>query len=369
MNVRAAVAGAPGEPLVIEERELDGPQPGEVLVRVVATGICQTDLHIRDGDFPAAFPVVSGHEGAGVVEQVGRGVRTVSAGDRVVMSYPYCGHCRTCRQARYPYCEDGVDLCFGGRRSDGSTALTRPDGSPVSGHVFQQSSWATHALATEANVVAVGNGGPLEVLGPLACGLQTGAGTVFNSLDVGPRDSIAVLGAGTVGLAAVMAARVVGAAPVIAVDVIPERLALAAELGATHTIVAHEQDVAARLAEIAPGGVDCVVEVTGRPEMLALGVESLAMTGTVALVAGVAPGTRVELDMTTLLNGRTVRGVVQGDAVEQLMIPQLIALHADGRFPFERLVGFYDFDDINQAISDMQAGRTIKPVLRIGAER
>lgn len=368
MRITAAVASEPGAPFALEGLELEDPQAGEVLVRVVAAGICQTDLHIRDGDFPASFPLVPGHEGAGIVEQVGDAVTTVSVGDRVVMSYPFCGHCRNCRRARYPYCASGADLCFGGHRLDGSTALSRDDGSPVSGHIFQQSSWATHALATEANLVVVGDTVPLELAGPLACGLQTGAGTILNTLDVGPRESVLILGTGTVGLAAVMAAKVAGANPIIAVDVVPERLVLAAELGATHTIDAREQDVAERVGEIARAGVDHVVEVTGRPEMLSLGVEALAMTGTAALVAGVAPGTRAELDMTTLLNGRTVRGVIQGDAIEQLFIPELVALHADGRFGFERLVGFYPFEDVNRAIEDMQAGRTIKPVLRIGDE-
>ena len=369
MIVRAAVASEEGAPLIMEDLELENPRVGEVLVRVAATGICQTDLHICASDFPATFPLVAGHEGAGVVERVGEGVRTVSVGDRVVMSYPFCGRCRNCQRAEYPYCESGVDLCFGGHRLDGTTALHRRDGTSVSGHIFQQSSWATHALSTEANVVPVGDAGPLELVGPLACGLQTGAGTVLHSLGVRPGEGIAIFGTGAVGLAAVMAAAVVGARPIIAVDVLHERLDLACELGATHAIDARTDDVAARLAEIAPRGFDHVVEATGRPEMLSVGVEALTMTGTVALVAGVAPGTSAEIDMTTLLNGRTVRGVIQGDAIAKLFIPEMLALHADGRFPFERLISFYDFDEINHAIEDMQAGRTIKPVLRIGDER
>lgn len=366
--ITAAVVEERGAPFALQTLELEDPRQGEVLVRVVAAGICQTDLHIRDGEFPAAFPVVCGHEGAGIVERVGRGVSDVSPGDRVVMSYPFCGECRNCRRTRYPYCIRGADLCFGGRRMDGSTALRRDDGTPVAGHIFQQSSFATHALATQTNVIRVGDGVRLELLGPLGCGLQTGAGAVINSFAAGPGDSVAVLGVGTVGLAAVMAGKLVGADPIVAVDVVEERLALAAELGATHTIRADTDDVAERIVAVTGRGADCVLEATGRPEMLSVAVNALAMTGTAALVAGVAPGTRAELDMTTLLNGRTVRGVIQGDAIEQLFIPELIALHEAGRFPFERLVRFYDFDDINQAVDDMQAGGTVKPVLRIGED-
>lgn len=366
MLITAAVVEEQGRPFVVQPLEMEDPLPDEVLVRVVAAGLCQTDLHIRAGDFPVGFPVVPGHEGAGIVERVGQTVDSIRPGDSVVISYPFCGRCRNCRRAQYPYCDRGVDLCFGGRRADGSTALRRTDGTPVNGHIFQQSSLATHALATQSNVVKVSDDVHLELLGPLACGLQTGAGTVINAFSAGPGDSVAVFGAGTVGLAAVMAAKLVGAGPIVAVDVVDDRLALATELGATHTIQAQGGGVAERIIEITRRGADYVAEATGRPEMLSVALDALATTGTVALVAGVAPGTRAELDMTKLLNGRTVRGVIQGDAIQQLFIPELIALHEDGRFPFERLVQFYDLDDINHAVSDMQAGRTVKPILRTG---
>lgn len=364
--ITAAVVEEQGAPFELQTLALEEPRPHEVLVRVVAAGLCRTDLHIRDGHFPASFPVVPGHEGVGVVERIGQAVDGVAPGDRVVMSYPFCGQCRNCLRAQYPYCAKGFDLCFSGRRADGSTALHRRDGRPVSGHVFQQSSLATHALAMQSNVVKVPDGARLDMLGPLACGVQTGAGAVINTFGTRPGDSVAVLGTGTVGLAAIMAAKLVGADPIVAVDFIDGRLALAAELGATHTIRADAGEIRGRIATLTGRGVDFVLEVTGRPEMLSLALDVLATTGTVALVAGVAPGTRAELDMTTLLNGLTVRGVLQGDAIERIFIPELIALHEDGRFPFERLIRFYDFDDINQAVDDMQAGETIKPIVRIG---
>ena len=368
MQVQAAVASEPGEPFEIETLELEDPREHEVLVRVVATGICQTDLHIRDRDYPVPFPVVPGHEGAGVVEQVGASVSTVSPGDHVVLSYPFCGHCSSCLRARYPYCQNGFLLSFGGSRADGSTALSRADGSVVHGHIFQQSSFATHALASESNVVRVPKEAPLDRLGPLACSIQTGAGAVLEALAVPAGASLAVFGAGSVGLAAVMAARHCGAHPIIAVDVVDERLRLARELGATHTIDAADQDVVDAIQEFLPVGAEFVLEVTGRPEMLAQALQATAMTGTAALVGGAPAGVEAPIDMTTLLNGRTLRGIVQGDAVEQLFIPKLLGMHQRGELPFEQLVRFYDFHDINQAVADMQAGRCVKPILRMEGE-
>jgi aryl-alcohol dehydrogenase len=366
MKIRAAVIEKRGGAFVLEDLQLDGPLPDEVLVRLVATGICMTDLHIRDQGYPVPLPVVAGHEGAGVVECVGEDVRTIAPGDHVVLSYPYCGHCHSCLTADYSYCKHGFELSFGGARLDGTSALSR-DGVPVHGHIFQQSSFATYALATERNTVRVPADAPLDLLGPLACGFQTGVGAVLNALRVRPEASIAIFGTGSVGLAAVMAAKIAGAAPIIAVDVNPGRLAVAAELGATHTLNGRFEDVGARIGEITRRGADYVLEVTALPEMLTLALEVLAPKGIAALVGGAPAGTRAQIDMNTLLNGRTLRGIVQGDAIEKLFIPKLIELYQAGRLPFDRLVRFYDFDEINQAVADMQDGKVIKPVLRIGA--
>ncbi|MGH9045518.1 MAG: NAD(P)-dependent alcohol dehydrogenase [Acidimicrobiales bacterium] len=365
MRIRAAVIEERGGPFELTDLDLDEPRPDEVLVRVVAAGICRTDLHIRDQAYPVPLPVVAGHEGAGIIERVGAGVSTVAPGDQVVMSYPYCGQCRFCQGARYSYCERGFELLFGGQRLDGSNALSR-DGEVVHGHMFQQSSFATHALATEGNVVKMPPGSALELLGPLACGLQTGAGTVMNVLHPRPEESVAVFGTGSVGLAAVMAARIVGAYPILAVDVLEERLALALDLGATHTINAARDDTAARVRSVTKSGADYVIETSGVPEMLTVALEALVTTGTAVLVGAPPVGARAEIDMKTLLNGRTLRGIIEGDACEKLFIPQLLGLYQRGLFPFERLIRRYAFDDINQAVADMEAGRVVKPVLQMG---
>jgi aryl-alcohol dehydrogenase len=208
---------------------------------------------------------------------------------------------------------------------------------------------------------------PLELLGPLGCGLQTGAGAVLNSLKVPAGASLAVFGSGAVGLAAIMAAKIAGAHPIIAVDVNPKRLELARELGATHVLDPRDVDLRDGLAAITPGGLDFVLEITARPEMLNAAVDVLAPLGTAALIGGAPQGTEAPIDMNNLLFGRTVRGIVQGDSVPQLFVPQLIELYRAGHFPFDRLVRFYEFEEINQAAADMRSGTTIKPILRVGA--
>ncbi|MFI5755594.1 NAD(P)-dependent alcohol dehydrogenase [Streptomyces sp. NPDC051569] len=368
--VRAAVVREKGQPFVFEELDLDTRlRPDEVLVKVVASGLCQTDIHVRDQNLPVPLPAVLGHEGAGIVERTGSAVTSVAPGDSVVMSYQACGHCRPCRRGQYTYCEQAFPINFGGSRMDGTNALhsrTEEKDGEIHGHFFGQSSFATHALATERNVVKVADDLPLDLLSPLGCGLQTGAGAVLNSLRIPAGASVVVMGTGTVGLAAIMAAKVVGASPIIAVDVVPERLAMAAELGATHTVNGKEEDTAARIAEITGGGADYVLEITGLPHMLTLAVDALAPLGTAALIGGARAGAEAPVNMNALLGGRTVRGIAQGDSIPQLFIPQLIDLYRSGRFPFDRLVKFYEFDDINQAVTDTKTGATVKPVLRIG---
>lgn len=355
-KISAAVLRKKGGPLKIESLELEGPRDDEVLVRIVASGICHTDIDMCDEWDSADGPVVLGHEGAGVVERVGKRVKSVSRADHVVLSYQSCGACRQCRSGHPTDCEYFYGLNFGFQRLDGSNALQR---SGVRGHFFGQSSFATHALATERNLVKVPKDLPLEMLAPLGCGLQTGAGTVMNSLAVSKVESIAIFGTGAVGLAALMAARIVGADPIIGVDIRPKRLQLATELGATHVVDNRHEEVASRITDITESGVNYVVETTGNWKMYRLAVEILKPHGTVAFIAG-GSGAR------SLTEGRKALGIIQGDAVPQSFIPGLIELYRAGRFPFDRLVKFYDFVEINKAIADAKSGDTIKPVLQIG---
>ncbi|MET1026368.1 MAG: NAD(P)-dependent alcohol dehydrogenase [Dongiaceae bacterium] len=350
--IRAAVARGAVRQLRIETLTLEMPRADEVLVRIIASGICHTDIDFCEGG--VSGPTVFGHEGAGIVERVGSAVKGFKNGDHVVLSYQSCGHCAACRRDHPADCRHFWDLNFGFERFDGTSAYAA---SGIRGHFFGQSSFATHALATTRNIVKVDRALPLDLLAPLGCGLQTGAGTVMNSLAVKKSQSIAILGAGAVGLAAVMAARIMGAEPIIAVDMRPHRLRLAKELGATHVIDTRRSDAAKRIAKIS-GGVDHVVESTGDTSLDRIGRELLNPRGKMARLAG-GPGME-------LSNGRKVLGVIQGDAVPQRFIPKLIKLWRDGRFPFERLIKVYDFADINQAIADAKSGKTIKPVLHIG---
>lgn len=354
-KIRAAVLRKRGGPLKIESLELESPRDDEVLVRIVASGICHTDISFCDGWEKTDGPVVLGHEGAGIVEQIGKMVRNVKRGDHVVLSYQSCGHCRQCRRGHPTDCDHFYAMNFGFARLDGSNALQQ---SGVRGHFFGQSSFATYALATERNLVKVSKKLPLEVLAPLGCGLQTGAGTVMNSLKVSKGASIAIFGTGAVGLAAVMAARVVGADPIIGVDIIPMRLKLALELGATHTINSRHDDIASRITDITGRGVDYVLEITGNSKMYRLAIDILNPQGTVAFLTGIS-------GPDSLPEGRKALSIIQGDAVPQRFIPKLITLYRAGQFPFDRLVNFYDFNKINQAVADAKRGTTIKPVLRI----
>ncbi|EIZ79638.1 alcohol dehydrogenase zinc-binding domain protein [Novosphingobium sp. Rr 2-17] len=367
-EITAAVTRAKGAPFTIERARIRDPRDREVLVRIVATGLCHTDLIVRDQYYPVPLPAVLGHEGAGVVEKVGPNVVTLKPGDHVVLTYGACGHCHTCVEGHGAYCEIFFGLNFGGADQAGETAIQDAQGEPLHDHFFAQSSFATHALAVESNAVKVPDDAPLEILGPLGCGIQTGAGAVMNSLKVRPGSSFVSFGAGAVGLSAIMAARVVGATTIIAVDVVSSRLDLARELGATHVINSRDRDVVEAITEITGAGADFALESTGRPDVLAQGIEALGLLGTIGVVGAPKLGTKSEFDVNNLLlRGRSIRGIVEGDSVPQVFIPQLIELHRQGRFPFDKLVKFYALADINQAVHDSETGGTLKAILRMPA--
>lgn len=363
MQIRAAVTRAPHAPMAIETLTLEEPRTDEILVRLVATGVCHTDIGMRDQAFPVPQPIVLGHEGAGVVERIGSAVTLVAPGDHVVMSYDSCGHCASCLAGAASYCYAFFAYNFAGSRADGSTALFS-DGAPVHSHFFGQSSFATHAVCRERNVVKVPRDAPLELLGPLACGIQTGAGAVMNALRVRPGERFAVFGAGSVGLSAVMAARVVGATEIVAVDINPERLALATELGATLVIDATREDPAQAIVAMNGAGVDYALETTALPRVIRQAVESLAPRGTCGILGASPGGTEMTLDVLHIMTaGRSIRGIVEGDAVPQTFIATLIALYQSGRFPFDRLITNYPFERLEDAIRDSETGRVIKAVV------
>ncbi len=366
VEITGAVVRAKGGPFQIEKLTLEEPRRDEVLVRMVASGICHTDMVARDKVYDVPHPIVLGHEGAGVVERVGADVRSVSPGDHVVLSYQPCGRCKACLAGKPYYCIHTYALCFGGGRPDGSTSLRDAAGKPVHSHFFSQSAFGTFALANETNVVKVPKEAPLERLGPLGCGIQTGAGAAINALRVTPGSSFAVFGAGAVGLSAVMGARIAGATRIIASDVVPSRLALAMELGATHTINSRETNPVAAIREITDGGADFTLEATGRTDVLRQAIDSAGVAGVCGIVGAAPLGAEAKFDVNdVMIPGKTIRGILQGESVPQLFIPRLVDLHLQGRFPFDKLIGFYPLDQINQAAEDSEKGKTVKPIIRL----
>jgi len=365
MKITAAVVHERAGPFTIEQIDLCDPRPEELLVEVAASGMCATDLHGRDGYYTMPYPAVFGHEGAGVVRAVGAGVTGFKPGDHVVMAYPWCGECPNCRSQRQTYCLHAGALKHGGTRADGST-LHAKDGKPVYGAFFQQSSFGNFTIANERYAVKLRPDVPLEGVCALACGGQTGAGAVLNVMKPKPGDSFAVFGVGAVGLSGLMAAKIAGCDPIIAVDVHEHRLALARELGATHTINhAGRDEVVSDIRKLTGGGVRYSLETSALAPVFREAIEALMPAGECVLLGSARKGTEVSFETPFLQNGRIVRGVIQGDSVPKEFIPQLVEHIMAGRFPVERMITFYDLADINRAAAESASGMTIKPVIRM----
>jgi len=364
MKTTAAVVREAHGDLTIEELDLDALRPTEVRVRMVATGVCHTDAVVRDQIYPTPLPAVLGHEGAGVVDAVGDAVSTVAPGDHVVLSVNRCGQCRNCLEGAGTYCESLYALNFGGRRGDGTTAFTDASGAQISSHFFGQSSFATYSIADERAVVKVPADVPLELMGPLGCGIQTGAGAVMNTLQPRAGTSIAVFGAGAVGLSALLAAVAVGCGRIIAVDVNPQRLELARELGATDVVDARDGDVAARIRELTGDGVDFALETSGRSDVLRQAVDALAVRGVAGVVGAQAPGTETAFETgLSMTRGWSLKMIIEGDSIPQVFIPRLIELWRQGRFPFDKLVQSFPFAQINEAFAASERGEVVKPIV------
>jgi aryl-alcohol dehydrogenase len=365
MQITAAVARERFGPFSIERLELCDPRPDELLVKIVASGMCQTDQHGRDGYYNTPLPAVFGHEGAGIIAAVGKEVTRFAPGDHVVISFPWCGMCSNCKRRMEAHCQNNFDLKMRGRRPDGSTLMSR-DGAPVYSAFFQQSSFATYAIANERFAVRVRKDAPLELLGPFACSGQTGAGAVLNSMRPEPGDAFAVFGVGAVGMSGLMAAKIARCDPIIAIDIHDRRLALARELGATHAINHNGRaDIVAEIRKITGEGIRFSLETSAQPVVLREAIEALMPGGTCVLLGSARAGTEVALEMPFLQFGRTVRGVIQGESHPQELIPTLIDFLMQGTMPVDRMITFYPLADINRAAADSSNGTAIKPVLRM----
>jgi aryl-alcohol dehydrogenase len=292
----------------------------------------------------------------------------VKPGDHVVLSGASCGHCPSCAADLPSYCRENLPRNFGALRMDGSSALRNGD-ERIHAHFFGQSSFSQFAIAQERTAVKVPRDLPLELLGPLGCGVITGTGAVMKSLALRAGECIVIFGAGGVGLSAVMAAKLVGAARIIAVDLLGTRLALARELGATHTVDAggKADEMVAQIREFAGGaGADASLNTTSEPDVYTHAIACLGLRGRAGFVTAPRAPWQVPM-MALMLGGRSLRGLVGGDAAPQTFIPLLIEYHRQGRLPFDRLVSYYPFEQIATAFEDMRRGAAIKPVLRIAA--
>ncbi|MEH6943307.1 NAD(P)-dependent alcohol dehydrogenase [Bacillus sp. JJ722] len=361
MKIKAAVTYGQGQEFKIEEVELAEPKGNEVLVKIVASGVCHTDAVARDAAL-TPLPAVLGHEGSGIVLRVGEGVKGLAEGDHVVLSFAHCGHCENCLTGHPTVCNTFAELNFGGIADDNTHRLSQ-NGENLS-TFFGQSSFATYAIAHERNVVKVDEEVDLALLGPLGCGIQTGAGTVLNKLKPEFGSSIAVYGAGAVGLSAIMGAKIVGCKHIIAVDVHENRLELAKELGATHTFNGSKVDVVKEIKALTKGGTKYAVDTTGVPPVVRQCLQALRPLGTAAIV-GITPEMNLDVHNDLMMEGKTMMGVIEGDAVPRVFIPELVEFYKAGKFPFDKLVKFYDFDQINEAFADSKTGVAIKPIVRI----
>ncbi|MFC9162468.1 NAD(P)-dependent alcohol dehydrogenase [Streptomyces fungicidicus] len=360
MKFGAAVLRSYESPFTVEEVTLEaGPAVGEVLVRVAGCGMCRTDLAVRRSAGRSPLPAVLGHEGSGIVVDVGGPDTGLSVGDHVVLSFDSCGHCRTCKDAAPAYCDSFASLNLYGGRGTNTARFVDAAGRELAPRWFGQSSFAEYAVVLARNAVRVDPSLPLELLGPLGCGFLTGAGAVLNSFGAGPGDTVAVFGAGAVGLAAVMAATAAGAVTV-AVDRHPERLALAERFHAL-PVPAASSDLPGRIRRLTDGGAQYALDTTGSARLINDALRALRPTGHLGLVARLH--TALSLEPGTLDRGRRMSHICEGDAVPGLLIPRLTALWRAGRFPFDQLTRTYPLTGVNEAERDCDAGRVVKPVL------
>ena len=365
VRTKAAVVREPASGFELMDLDVDDPCEDEILVRIAGVGVCHTDLVFSSGAIGYPFPAVFGHEGAGTVVKTGSKVKKVSAGDRVLMTFRSCGTCDRCDSGDPAYCRSMPSLNYTGRRVDG-TCCYCADGADVASNFFGQSSFSGLALTYERNVVKVDDPDlPLSILGPLGCGIQTGAGAVLRSLKVAKGSSILISGDGSVGLSAVMAARIRECEHVILVEPLESRRELARELGATLTLAPAEnrcfsEDVRAVL----PYGVDYAFDTSGAPQVQTSALASLGSKGVLGLVGISPPHTKLPGEVNGLMTfGQSVRGIVEGDSDPDEFLPELLSYFKEGRLPFDRLVKTYPLSEIGRAIADQHAGLCIKPVL------
>jgi S-(hydroxymethyl)glutathione dehydrogenase/alcohol dehydrogenase len=357
--VRAAVLYEFGRPLIVEELELDPPRQGEVLVRMVASGICHSDLHVQQGIHPTSLPVVLGHEGAGVVEEIGGGVNHVRPGDHVMLTWlPYCGACRQCASGRPNLCERVA--WYDTTLEDGTCRFHR-DGERI--HHYNTSSFAERSVVPARTAIPVDPTLPMTEVALMGCAVMTGVGAALNTARVRPGDSVAVVGCGGVGLNVVQGAAIAGATTIVAVDPVPAKLTLARELGATDGVDPRAGDPVEAVRELT-GGVDHAFEALGRPETIELAIQLTGRGGQAILIGMAPPDARVTFDaLTATIEERAIRGCWYGSCRPLSDFPKLIDLYRAGLLRLDRLITEIGLDDVNDAFARMEAGDAVRSVI------
>jgi S-(hydroxymethyl)glutathione dehydrogenase / alcohol dehydrogenase len=366
MIVSAAVMEQPSAPLVVAELELDEPRRDEVLVRVLASGICRSDLSYMDGKWPAPLPIVLGHEGAGVVEAVGDGVPESRIGEHVVLTFaPPCGRCRFCLEGRANLCLDAAACMDAGTMRDGTTRLHR--GAERVHHLALVSSFADHAVVPASGAIPV-----TERLEPglaclLGCGVTTGVMSVTRRANVRPGESVAVFGCGGVGLAAILGARLVSAEPLIAVDPLPAKREMALDMGATHAVDPGAGDPSEQIRAIVPGGVDCALEAIGVAAVADQAFRSVRDGGTTVLIGQPAMGVKAGFDVYDMTQfEHTVLGSNLGGANPALHVPGLARLAASKTLDLAPLVTHrMPLSEINEAVEVTASGAGGRVVIEL----
>jgi len=362
--MKAAVLYEINTPLKVEDLTLDEPQENEVLVKIVATGVCHSDLHFMKGDMPQPLPFVPGHEGAGIVEKVGPGVTTLQPGDHVILMVAFsCGKCPRCAEGRPSLCVENLPIQMMATLPGGGIRLHKGD--QAINHLFGLACYAEKVVVHERSAVKVREDAPFEVVCTLGCGVSTGLGMSINTAGIRPGDSIAIFGCGGVGLSAVMGAKLAGAGTIIAVDTLDNKLQKAKELGADYVINVSQEEPQAKVTELTGGGADYAVECIGKVDVMVQALGSIRIGGT-CIIAGMAPlADQLTIAPFHFLLGKTIKGSTQGDVIPSIDIPKYIDLFMAGKLPIDKLITkSYKLDQLNEAFEALEKGEIIKSIIK-----
>jgi len=370
--MKAAIQWEPKSSLRVEEVTLEEPQNKEVLIKIVATGVCHSDLHFIKAEMPVPTPVVMGHEGAGIVEKVGPGVTTLQSGDHVVLMVGFsCGKCYYCVGGRSTLCVENLPIQMMATLPGGGKRLRKGD--QELHHLFGLACFAEYAVVHERSAVKIREDTPLEVVCGLGCGVATGIGAVLNTARLRAGESIVIYGCGGVGLSAVMAAKLAGAGKIIAVDMLDTKLEMAKELGADYVVNASKENPQERVASLTgkdvlsplQAGADYAMECIGNADVMMQAFGSIHIGGT-CLIIGMAPlGSMLSIAPFEFLLGKTITGSTQGDIKPWVDVPRYVDLYMDGKLPIDKLITkSYRLDEINEALGALERGEVIRSVIR-----